>query len=85
MSKGDFTDKLCINLQPEQPGLLPIAERSSRSEEAVLEKLLLCPPGLQWDQFRAEISFGESLNSDLSWNNRTCLCLTMGELCRNLQ
>lgn len=66
MRQGDFTDKLYINLQPEESGLLPIAEQSSHSKEAVLETLLLCPPGLQWDQFRTEISFGESLNSDLS-------------------
>lgn len=66
MGKGDFSDKLCINLQPEESGLLPIVERSSQSKEAALETLLLCPPGLQWDQFRTEISFGESLNSDLS-------------------
>lgn len=66
MSKGDFTDKLCINLQPEETGLLLPVQWSSHSKEAVLETLPLCPPGLQWDQFRTEISFGESLNSDLS-------------------
>lgn len=66
MSKGDFTDNLYINRQPGKSGLLLIAEQSSQSKEAVLETLLLCPPGLQWDQFRTEISFGESLNSDLS-------------------
>lgn len=66
MRKGDFRDKLYINLQPEKSGLLPIVERSSQSKEAVLETFPLCPPGLQWDQFRTEISFVESLNSDLS-------------------
>lgn len=66
MSKGDFTDKLYIDLQLEETGLLLTAEHSSHSKEAVVETLLLCPPGLQWDQFRTEISFGESLNSDLS-------------------
>lgn len=66
MSKGDFADKLCINLQPEESLFLPTAEQSSQREVAVLETLLFCPPGLQWDQLRTEISFGESLNSDLS-------------------
>jgi len=66
MSKGDFSNKLCINLQPEESCLLSIAERSSHRKVAVLEMLLFCPPGLQWDQLRTEINFGESLNSDLS-------------------
>ena len=66
MSKGDFTNKLCINLQPEESGLLPIAEWNSQRKVTALETLLFCPPGLQWDQLRTEISFGESLNSDLS-------------------
>lgn len=66
MSKGDFTDKLYINLKPEESGLLLITEWSSQKKVDVLETLLFCPPGLQWDQLRTEISFGESLNSDLS-------------------
>lgn len=66
MSKGDFTDKMCINLQPEESCFLPTVERSSQRKVAVLETLLFCPPRLQWDQLRTEISFGESLNSDLS-------------------
>lgn len=66
MSKGDFADKLCINLQPEESCLLQTVELSSQRKVAVLETLLFCPPGLQWDKLRTEISFGESLNSDLS-------------------
>lgn len=58
MSKDDFTDKLCINLQPEESGLLLIAKLSSQRKVAVLEMLLFCPPGLQWDQLRTELSLG---------------------------